>query len=498
MRTRLYILLGFILLTFTTQIVNASNSNASIYGTIQKENCKMVYLYGYQKLSDIIDGKIILDSSALSITGAYRFEINIPRPTEFEIKDNNNKYITYGMYVSPGDSLEFNFEINDDIKTISIDGKGHTFNAYLMGFVDKFYLDSIMRETYRTSFKKLNTEEFTQFINKRKDNQLKFCKEYRNESDGFSDELFYIAVNEITFKWAIDKLQYLWKHTYMNKIEGDVEVNTDYYNFLAQIERIDTNLIWIPRYHRFILTKLNRDYFNYRNARLNTKDKTIVKKSKPQNLIKASLISNTLKGINKSLVYALLINAELERSSSKTPRILDSLWNLYEPLIIDTSLATYLQNKIALFKYNFYYAEPIDFSLIDINGDTVSLSDYRGKLVYLDFWSTYCAPCIKEIPLSNKLQQKLKDENVVFLNISFDQSQEKSKKLIESKKWEGIHLIANNTGNDKYLKSQFNFNSFPHYAIINEQGIIVQLNANSPSNNAYQKIFSLLEKGAPD
>jgi len=489
MTGRLYILFGFLLVTFTHQKLNATNYNTAIYGTIQKENCKIVYLYGYQKLSDILEGKVVLDSSIVSTAGTYRFEFNITRPTEFQIKDNNG-YITYGLYISPGDSLKYNYKIAGKIKTTTIDGKGHTFNAYRMDFVDKFYLDSIIREKYSSSFKKLNTEEFTKLIDERKEDQLKFCIKYRKNSEGFSDEINNIAVNEIMFKWAVDKLQYLWKYNYMNKIKGNVDVDSTYFNFLSQIELNNPNLVWLPRYHKFLDAKSNMDFDNYRN----TEDNITAIQYKCQNLIKANLISDTLKGINKSLSYALLIQKELKRSNKYTPLTLDSLWSLYKPLVVDSSLATYLQNKIALFKHTLYNAEPIDFSLLDENGDTVSLSDFRGKLVYLDFWETTCAPCLKEIPESNKLQKKLKDENVVFLNVSFDRSQEKWSKLIEDKNWGGVHLITNKTSDDQFLKSKFNFNGFPHYAIINKNGVPVNINANRPSHNAYTQLTDALEK----
>ena len=62
-----------------------------------------------------------------------------------------------------------------------------------------------------------------------------------------------------------------------------------------------------------------------------------------------------------------------------------------------------------------------DFKLQDINGKTVSLSDFKGKIVIVDFWATWCPPCKMEIPGFVKLQDKYKDDLVV-IGVSLDQN----------------------------------------------------------------------------
>ena len=61
-----------------------------------------------------------------------------------------------------------------------------------------------------------------------------------------------------------------------------------------------------------------------------------------------------------------------------------------------------------------------DFTLRDLNGDNVSLKKYRGKIVLLDFWATWCPPCRLSIPELVELQKKYRGEGVVVLGISMD------------------------------------------------------------------------------
>ena len=62
-----------------------------------------------------------------------------------------------------------------------------------------------------------------------------------------------------------------------------------------------------------------------------------------------------------------------------------------------------------------------DFALKDSTGQTVQLSDYHGKVVLLNFWATWCAPCKIEIPWFMEFQREYKDRNFAVLGVSMDE-----------------------------------------------------------------------------
>lgn len=110
-----------------------------------------------------------------------------------------------------------------------------------------------------------------------------------------------------------------------------------------------------------------------------------------------------------------------------------------------------------------------DFTLTDLKGGTVALSDLRGKGVYLNFWATWCKWCKKEMPDMEKIYAEYKDKDLVILAVSVGEDRETVAKYIEDNGYTFDVLLDP----DKTVAQQYQIKPIPVSLFIDRQGRIV-------------------------
>ncbi len=109
------------------------------------------------------------------------------------------------------------------------------------------------------------------------------------------------------------------------------------------------------------------------------------------------------------------------------------------------------------------------------------LNQYKGKVIYLDFWASWCRPCKSEMPYSLKLQKHFKGKDVVFVYLSSDRDPKAWKNAIAMLRLTGEDYLVNAAVYNQYNKL-FNVRYIPRYVLIDKQGKVVNANALRPSN----------------
>ncbi len=112
-----------------------------------------------------------------------------------------------------------------------------------------------------------------------------------------------------------------------------------------------------------------------------------------------------------------------------------------------------------------------DFTLPDINGKVVSLTDYRGKVVLINIWATWCPPCVEEMPSMEKLHQELKDESFKILAVSIDVLGAKAVIPFMKKHKLSFSALTDTKG---AIKSLYQTTGVPESFIVDKNGIIAE------------------------
>ncbi len=129
----------------------------------------------------------------------------------------------------------------------------------------------------------------------------------------------------------------------------------------------------------------------------------------------------------------------------------------------------------------------IDFSYPDINGKVRSLSENLGKVVLLDLWATWCAPCLAEIPALENLEKQFEGKDVVFISLSIDTDKAKWQNMVKQKQLSGIQLFSNS---EPRFIQDYEVAEVPRYIVFDKNGKTVNFNAPRPSD---PKLKTLIE-----
>lgn len=152
-----------------------------------------------------------------------------------------------------------------------------------------------------------------------------------------------------------------------------------------------------------------------------------------------------------------------------------------------SSLKQYLRSKIAFQKS----MEPllnktaVDFEGVDLNGEKISLSDFKGKITVVDFWATWCGPCKAEFPAYKELEEKYGDD-VNFVSVGVYCKEKDWKKMAEEEGFKHNIFISKE---EQDQISKYEVKTIPRYLVLDENFNLIDADAPRPSSGELESYW---------
>ncbi|POY38595.1 TlpA family protein disulfide reductase [Solitalea longa] len=192
-----------------------------------------------------------------------------------------------------------------------------------------------------------------------------------------------------------------------------------------------------------------------------------------------SIPSDKLKG------EYVLAGAARETSYAKYLEIADK-YNKYFLTADQKTRAEKIAAGLATFKQG---ERAISFTYPDLSGNQVSLTDFKGKIVLVDVWATWCGPCKQEIPSLKALEKEFHGKDVVFLSVSVDEEKDKEKwqKFIADGQLGGVQLFASGWSQ---ITQAYAIKGIPRFMLFDKNGNIIDVDAPRPSDPKLKELLN--------
>ncbi len=378
--------------------------------------------------------------------GTFSLDLNLAQPTIGVLLYGKNKV---NVYLEPGDLLQVKFSGTQFLTSLQFAGKGSAHNNYLKEQNLKF--NKIDKEA-RKKGESLKEKDYLAYIDKTHLEKSQFLKQSRYAAQ-FSNEFKIYAEADIEYWSAYLKFNYIWEYPLANNMDAPMKMSDEYYSFLNTLPASVDGALPNSNYVYFLDQFFEHQSENPDNEGLNS-DKLIDKYlvGEPNAYFKAKKFAIACK------------RGKASKEGKNIAAFIES--NPYE-----------IYNDVLRLVYNEAKGLQIgldapNFTLTDINGNELALSDLKGKVVYLDFWATWCSPCLQQMKNSKIWKSDFEGKDVVFVYVSLDKNIAAWEKYVKNNDVKGIHLSA---GGDVY-KSQiaklYKVKKLPSYFLIDKQGKI--------------------------
>ncbi len=421
------------------------------------------YRFSIRVARHYIDGTAQTYDMITDATGNFVAEVSVPEPQYVTLQYQSESLL---IFLEPDDDLKVSSSVIDFPLQVFFSGTGAENNKCLHGFLRTFPINfneftkirykianywSTVDEDVDVQMRRNSPSDFSGLLQARSAKQLDFIDAWdQTYPNMLSPHFKQFMATEILYRNAFESLVYA--NVYKNWHNISDAWLDDVMGMPLQTEYIGSD-----QYRRFLMTylahrckKANR---MERMVEYQFNDAEVLLTDKPRAFAQSEVIFNAMK--EENFAEAMPVYSRF---------LIENTLDAYEQKITD------VYEKVVAFSPG---SQAPPFIGVDQTGKTVTSDNLRGKVVYLNFWASYCGTCIRKIEYVNARYSELLRQGVQVLNVSIDQNKEIWQQKLMQYNVSGINLL--NLGElTSDIAKDFKVDAVPAYFIIDKNGMFVQ------------------------
>jgi len=452
-----------ILTLFIVAITLSANAQVEVSGTVKNFTDPIFYITetgGFNNFTRVWrDNRV-----KVVINKDKTFDVTIPENAigSWYIKTESGNQI-FDLVKGENQRVIVDFSQPNPIYAIGKNAGDFNFSAFLHDSIINYYSENKYLE-------KKNSKNIDSVLSSRKQSsayKIKLLNKYRTKHE----------MSDTYYKWLNSQYSYEpYERTLVENIRNKDSLDN---GTISKIMEKGIN----DEYAALNTSEYNDLVDFFVATKLNSKSKKLTLPERFNYVADSNILSGSTKDVYLSRFMAWLI---------KTPdSVYNPLFKKYDQIVHNKKMKQLVVNR------RNDYENPKTSAAVNINNErTNSVTDifkkYKGKVIYVDFWASWCVPCRAEMPNAAILKEKLKGKDIEFLYLGYNDKEKAWLKAREQLGIQGEHYLLN----DKMIKEAdelFTINGIPHYAIIDKDGKIISKSADRPSD-AYKELLNLLNK----
>jgi len=447
---------GFLLLSLVPLLLQ-SQANTLIMGKVT--NARTVKEIELSMNTQYLDNEheVYFSNILADYTFAFAVEVKAPQLAILEYA-NNQAFI----YLEPNDTVYIDTDAYSFQYSLSFSGKGGANNTFLAEYLKEHprEMSPFSMVQYRKGIHWFSNSPrmdnvmldnapnvFDRKMKLRKEGALSKLQFFSATPTNSLSQLFRQFMEaEIIYDWAYHTL--LYGMVYKNKYGL-----TDQYLDICGEVSLQHEQLGSYYYRKFLMGWINYQYMKAGepgNPYIEQYDLgSQMLEGKPEAFFQSEMIVQALRGKNPEKIIPQYIEFSKE--------------NVYIP---------FEEKVISVYNKTMRYSTGADapsFNLPNTMGQTVSLENYKGKPVYLNFWASWCRPCLAKMGRLKRIEPELEASGVQVLNISVDSDETNWKNLIAERNLPGEHVLAP-LGIKSKVAFDYGVRVLPHYFIVDSSG----------------------------